>query len=203
MEPIDQIRRFARLTPGLEEELRSLMREYHFRKGDFIRGKKNLTAYAYYISSGAARVFHTIGGKEHTFSFAFEDEFIMISRHVLQSLPETVSIQFLEPTTVTFIPNLKVKNILVESKTVIETAALLFVITGLMQYTSFVEERIWVMQSLSADERYQWALKRYPRLAECANLTQIASFLGITKETLYRIRSGKYRSGLNKPTANT
>ena len=31
-----------------------------------------------------------------------------------------------------------------------------------------------------------------PRLGEVATTTQIASFLGITKETLYRIRGGKY-----------
>jgi hypothetical protein len=55
-----------------------------------------------------------------------------------------------------------------------------------------LEERITVLQHYSARERYLWALERYPRLTECATVTQIASFLGLTKETLYRIRSDNY-----------
>lgn len=49
-----------------------------------------------------------------------------------------------------------------------------------------------MLQNTSARERYQWVVDRYPRLLERSTVTQIASFLGVTKETLYRIRAGKY-----------
>ena len=91
-------------------------------------------------------------------------------------------------------PHLKVKDILDDVGKVSDTAGLLFLSTALMQYVAFLEERVSVMQSLGAEERYQWLLHRYPRITECANATQIASYLGITKETLYRIRGGKYAS---------
>ena len=41
-------------------------------------------------------------------------------------------------------------------------------------------------------ERYEWVVTRYPRLLQRATLGQIASFLGITQETISRIRSEKY-----------
>ena len=79
-----------------------------------------------------------------------------------------------------------------ESGSIDDTAGLIFLTTSLLQYATQLEERVGVMQSLGADERYRWVLHRYPRITECANTTQIASFLGMTKETLYRIKSGKY-----------
>ena len=37
-----------------------------------------------------------------------------------------------------------------------------------------------------------WLTSRYPRLLHVATITQIASYLGVTKETLYRIRNNNY-----------
>ncbi len=43
----------------------------------------------------------------------------------------------------------------------------------------------------TAEERYHELIKRYPSMLQRASLGQIASFLGITQETLSRIRSKK------------
>lgn len=192
MDILQHISRFAPLPPELEAEVRSLLKEQRFRKGESFRGAANFTSYAYYVDSGSARLFYTLGGKEHTVSFTFPGEFVMISRHVLKTYPDTIAIQFLEPTEVTVVPQLQVKDAIKESGEVPATAGLLVLNAALLQYVSFLEERVHVMQSMSADERYRWIIRRYPRIMECANLTQIASYLGLTKETLYRIRSGRY-----------
>ena len=192
MHPIDHIRKFATLTPELEANLRKVMEERVFAKGDVVQGAKNLTSYAYFITRGAARFFYTDGGKEHTMSFSFAGEFVMLSRHVVMAHPDTVAIHFMEPTHVVFVPHLQVKNMLDDCGAVADTEGLLFLNAALMHYVMFLEERLDVMQSLSAPERYRWAMRRYPRLNECATTTQLASFLGLTKETLYRIKGGRY-----------
>lgn len=192
MHPIDHIRKFAKLTPDLEANLRKIMQERVFAKGDVVQGAKNLASYAYFLTQGAARFFYTAGGKEHTMSFSFGGEFVMLSRHVVRAHPDTVAIHFMERTNVIFVPHLKLKNLLDDSDAVSDTEGLLFLNAALLQYGLFLEERIDVMHSLSADERYRWVMKRYPRLEECATTTQVASFLGLTKETLYRIKGGRY-----------
>lgn len=204
MHPIDHIKKFANLTPELEYAILGLMREYKFKKGDTIRGAVNLTSYAYFISQGAARLFYSQKGKEQTVSFSFDDEFVVISRHVVKKNADTVAIQFLEPTTVIFIPQLRLRDFLVKTSSINDRAGLLFLNTALIHYSSFLEEINDVMQSMSAEERYKWAIERYPRLTQCATTTQIASFLALTKETLYRIKGGKYpsvKSGTAKKTA--
>jgi|GEM_PF-239210 len=194
MHPIEHIRQLAKLTPELEYAILNVMREHTFRKGDTISGAVNLTSYAYYITRGAARIFYLRGGKEHTVSFSFDDEFVVISRHVVKEHADTVVIQFLEPTSVIFVPHTQLKDLLEKFSAVNLQATLLFLNTALHHYCQLLEEMNYVMQSRTAEERYLWALRRYPRLTKCATLTQMASFLGVTKETLYRIKGGKYSS---------
>ncbi len=192
MHPIDHIKSFARMTPEIEASLRSLMKEQSYKKGDIIRGAINLINYSYYIKRGAARVFVTSGGKEHTLSFSFDDEFIIATQQSLKDNPDTIAIQFLEPTETIYFPHHKIKDNLNESTTVETTSSLLFLNAALLRYTSLLEERIYIMQTLNATQRYKWVIKRHPRILETAPATQIASYLGLTKETLYRIRNNRY-----------
>ncbi len=160
-------------------------------KGATIDGNKNVQQHSYYIMRGAARAYYTKDGKEHTMSFAFDDEYLM-TNIVLNSVDIPLSIKFMEDSDVICIP---VRSFSVEMKkkaNVNTLEASMFLNTTLAIYTSYLEERIYTLQCMNATERYDWAIKRYPRLTEYATVTQIASFLGLTRETLYRIRSGKY-----------
>ena len=192
MHPIAHIKSFARMTPEIEASLRSLMKEQSYKKGDIIRGAINLINYSYYIKRGAARVFVTSGGKEHTLSFSFDDEFIIATQQSLKDNPDPIAIQFLEPTETIYFPHHKIKDNLNDSTTVETTSSLLFLNAALLRYTSLLEERIYIMQTLNATQRYNWVIKRHPRILETAPATQIASYLGLTKETLYRIRNNRY-----------
>lgn len=181
MHPIDHIKSFARMTPEIEASLRSLMKEQSYKKGDIIRGAINLINYSYYIKRGAARVFVTSGGKEHTLSFSFDDEFIIATQQSLKDDPDTIAIQFLEPTETIYFPHHKIKDNLNDSTAVETTSSLLFLNAALLRYTSFLEERIYIMQTLNATQRYNWVIKRHPRILETAPATQIASYLGHRK----------------------
>lgn len=192
MHPIDQIKSFARMTPEIEASLYNLITERSFKKGDTITGAINFTNYHYYIKQGAARVYITTSGKEQTLSFSFDDEFIIATQQSLRDQPDTIAIQFLESTDLLYLPIFKIKDLLTDATTIETTSSLLFLNAALIRYASFLEERIYVMQTMNAPQRYQWIIKRYPRILEAATTTQIASYLGLTKETLYRIRNNKY-----------
>lgn len=58
MHPIDHIRKFANITPKIEDNLRKVMQEHHPHKGEMIQGANNLITYAYYLASGSARVYY-------------------------------------------------------------------------------------------------------------------------------------------------
>ena len=164
MHPIDQIRQFTTLTPELEKKLRLIMRDRTFAKGETIHSSQMLRTGSFYITKGAARVFYTQGGREHTVSFAFSDQFVLIPHGGYSANSDTMALQFLMPSTAIFLPRMSIKTELEESGALIDLEALLFFNTALLQYTSFLEERVDVLQTLSAPERYEWAIRRFPRL---------------------------------------
>lgn len=189
--PVDILRKIFNLSPELIEKLHMVMQEKHMPKGSTIDGNKSVQQHSYYITRGAARAYYTKDGKEHTMSFAFDDEYLM-TNIVLNSVDIPLSIKFMEDSDVICIP-VRSFNVEMKKKASVNTLeASMFLNTTLAIYTSYLEERIYTLQCMSATERYDWAIKRYPRLTEYATVTQIASFLGLTRETLYRIRSGKY-----------
>jgi len=51
-----------------------------------------------------------------------------------------------------------------------------------------LEERITSLHTESAEERYQSLVTNHPHLLQRLSLGHIASYLGITQETLSRIR---------------
>ena len=55
----------------------------------------------------------------------------------------------------------------------------------------FLEERLYLLQFMSSKERYDALIKRVPEVSQKVSLTDIASFLGVSRETVSRIRSKK------------
>lgn len=190
--PEENIRELFRLSPADKSVLIDCIEEKSFRRGERIEARSLMRAYGYYVESGMVRVFYVSRGCEHTFSFALEGEYV-VPAHLLLNDPDSVMcIEFLEPTTVILLSHrLLEKNIEAilpqRAREVIE-----FIMHGLLGHINFLEERVMMFQTATATERYRWMEQRYPRVLERATMTQVASFLGLTKETIYRIRSKKY-----------
>ena len=102
-----------------------------------------------------------------------------------------VSIEFLEPSEIIMFPIDKSNRAFLEGVAP-SNDALSFILTALVNHSRNLEERLIVMQCADARQRYAWFCRRYPKIVDRVSSIHVASFLGITKETLYRIRSGKY-----------
>jgi hypothetical protein len=64
-----------------------------------------------------------------------------------------------------------------------------------------MENRLYMTSSADAEQRYADFINAYPQILTWAPLNQIASFLGIARETLSRIRNNKYPTNL-KPAGH-
>lgn len=189
--PLEYIRKIFKLSPSQIDLISTLVNEKRMPKGSLISNSNSLME-TYYIKKGAARAYYIKDGKEHTVSFAFDDEYLLTKMGV-RAMPVQLFVTFMEDTDIIYLPTAHLMEALDHITTEKSPEALLFFLTGLQQYQVYLEERLYVYQSMNAEERYEWVINRYPRLLEYATVTQIASFLGLTKETLYRIRSGKYK----------
>lgn len=190
--PIDNLTKQIPFPEEISQMIREVIIEKSYKRGDTITVDSDFPLHIYYISHGSARSYYMRGGRERTYSFAFEDEVVDTPLSLL-NIPDTlIYIEFLEPTEVCIIPRLDVKEILERHKHDYALEIASYFIPILLDHTSRLEERILMFQLMNASERYNWFVTNHPTITERATLTQIASFLGIAKETIYRIRSGKY-----------
>ena len=57
------------------------------------------------------------------------------------------------------------------------------------EHATFLEERLYQLQFMNSQERYKVLIKDNPEILQRVSLTDIASFLGVSRETLSRIRA--------------
>lgn len=186
--PLQTLKELFHLGPEQLEAIEQMLVERRFCRGDVIDGHHSLKTQILYLMSGAARVYYTDKGREHTIQFAFDDEYL----DTRSDINIQTTVMFMEDSDVIYMPMAGIRDFLSDRDPVMNQEAILFLNAALISRIKILEERIFYTQHASAVERYNWVVSRYPRLLECATITQIASFLGVTKETLYRIRSGKY-----------
>jgi len=61
----------------------------------------------------------------------------------------------------------------------------------MMEHALFLEEKLYQLQFMSSEERYNALVDVAPEVLQKVSLTDIASYLGVSRETLSRIRNKK------------
>ena len=59
----------------------------------------------------------------------------------------------------------------------------------IIEHTLYLEERLYQLQFMISKKRYKVLYESTPEIFQEVSLTDIASYLGVTRETLSRIRS--------------
>lgn len=154
------------------------------RKGQFLLQSGEVCRHVAFVSSGCLRQYSIdLNGEEHVVQFAMEDWWISDMLSALTGQPATFNIDALENS----------ELLLLESKLQEKLCAEIPKFERffrLLLQNSFIakERRITASLSQSAEEQYLSLMNTYPQLAQRVPLHQIASYLGITPQSLSRIR---------------
>ncbi len=146
--------------------------------------RANRTCYdIFLVQSGALRSFYLLDGKDVTAHFALEYGMVGAADSIIRNKPSRYNIETLEQSEVYVLDYTEMEAFL-DQNPHLERLARKF--TQLL-YIDLVE-RLEGMTFLTAKERYDHLIARYPNIAQSVNLGHIASYLGITQETLSRVR---------------
>ncbi|HEU4858326.1 MAG TPA: Crp/Fnr family transcriptional regulator [Chitinophagaceae bacterium] len=152
---------------------------------DFVLLKENtISDYIYFIEKGVARIYYYKNGREITEWIALDGQFFLSITSFFQRTPSYLTIQTIEPSHVYGIHHDDLMKLAGEHHE-IERLLRKMVTASLI----LSQERMDSIQFESAQQRYEKLLKTSPQIVQRVPLTYIASFLGITLETLSRIRS--------------
>ena len=174
---------YAHLNDNCKQEFQDCSRLFSLKKGETLVKEGQYADKVYFIVSGSARAFYLKDGKDITDWFAFENDFISSINSFFQSIPSPHFIEVLEDSELLEIGR---DDIMSLSDKYHDFERLTNRITT---YTLLkLQDRVVSMQFQTAEQKYLNLLAAYPTITQRVPLTHIASYIGITLETLSRIR---------------
>lgn len=176
-----------------QQELELMEMHCHFRKlkkKEFLLQEGEVCRFSAFVVSGCLRSYRLDdGGNEHTFKFVIEDWWITDNESYSNGTPAQFNIQALEDC-----------ELMVISKEsfyfLLERIPQLKPLVDRLQSNSFnaSQERIYQQISATPEARYQAFVDTYPDIFNRVPLHMVASYLGMSRETLTRIRAHFARS---------
>jgi CRP-like cAMP-binding protein len=137
----------------------------------------------YFILNGSVRMYYDVDGVEKTAFFYFENSFVSSYESFTRQVPAKHNLQTLENTTVAVISS-EVAMQLVDRFPKFEFLARIMMEEELIVYQEIISSFI----TLNAEQRYLKLLNEQHPILQRIPQHQLATYLGVTAETLSRIR---------------
>ena len=178
--------KYIRLSENLKSELSKRIKPIVFEKGELVLDANNVSKKSYFINKGILRTYFIKDGKEISEYFSGINEWVNSPKSFMQREKDIYYIDAIENTEAYFI-NVNDLVYLFDNFPEMERYARLSMGTVFGHFM----ERITSMRFTSAKERYNYFQKTYSTIYHRIPLGMVASYLGITQETLSRIRAEK------------
>lgn len=178
VEPLVSLSSASRLAlTGVAERL-ALPRQYQLIRQDTVGDR------VYFIETGLARTYYYKDGKDVTDWLSAEGDFVGSMVSFLSQQPDRRGVELLEPSVLWAFPFVALENLYAQHHD-IERLGRLLISHGLIQ----LQQRFDALHFSTAAERYESLMQNNPGLIQRVPLGMIASYLGMTQETLSRIRA--------------
>jgi CRP-like cAMP-binding protein len=172
------------LGPESREEISEHISVKEVSRGDQLLKFGEICRHIYFVNKGFIRIFYFKNGKDITEWFADEKQFFFSITSYFRSEPSQLIIEAIENCEIIQLSkegqdrlrkkNLEISNLIIG-----------FYSRSLM----LSQKRMDSIQFETATKRYHTLLEQQPNILQKVPLQHVASFLGITQETLSRIRS--------------
>jgi CRP-like cAMP-binding protein len=176
----------APLSSKIQARLHEYLIEEKYPKRHLLVHEGHVANRIYFITEGFARAYFYHDAKECTTWFMGKGDFMISVFSFFTQQPAAENIELLEDTTLISLTWTQLQNIYADF---VEFNYVGRLITE--KYYMMSEERAILHRTVSALERYKIMIKKYPQIMQKAKLGQIATYLGISPETLSRVRGNK------------
>lgn len=167
----------------------SLLKEKKVPKKSMILREEQVCKEISFVQSGALRAFYMDQvGKESTIMFAIADWWVTDMFCFVNEQPAMLNIEAIEDSVILQLLKTDLDKLYIK----VPKFERFF---RIIMQNAYIREQLRVIQnlSLSANERYNLFLGKYPQIVKHIKQKQIASYLGITPEFLSMLRKNKTR----------
>jgi len=180
---IETLNYFYPLSEGIKDYFRKHTYSCSFRKGKLLLKAGEVCEHIYFIKKGAVRGFIKDGTKDITTWITAENEVVSSISSLDIREPAQENMQAIENCEMLALTYADFQDLYVKFPEFNIVARKL-----LQKYYQDAERRAFIARVTKAEKKYRLFLTRYGHLANRIPLKYIASFLGITLETLSRVR---------------
>ena len=173
---------FAGLSDEAYDVFMNFVIKKEYPKGEILieHGKKN--EFVFFLISGSAKSYNFKDSKQICLWFAFESDCIA----TIRSLDDLISHETVELLEDSELIQIKLGDLMTLSNQFTSISSLM--VQLLKEHILFLEYKLNGLQFMTSEERYDKLIRDYPEVLQRVSLTDIASYLGISRETLSRIR---------------
>ena len=179
----DSILAFGPLSVEARNALRSILVRKEAQKGEVLVKEGSVCNYLYFVESGLTRTYYYKEDRYVTDWISMEGMFACSIMSFISRQPDRRGIETLEESVLYGLPYYETEQLCARHHDV-ERLMRRLVSHGLIQ----VQQRFDDLHFSTAFERYRKLIERTPGLLQRVPLGMLASYLGMSQETLSRIR---------------
>jgi CRP-like cAMP-binding protein len=177
------INQYHPLNGTAKQDLENVLVRVNMPKTSFIINEGIVCNQLYFLEKGCLRGFYNLDGKEVSSWFAFENNFVTSFYSFISRKPSIENIQLIEDCQLWSVSFENLQQLYDRHQDIERMVRIIN-----ERYYVMLEERLNSAQFKTAKERYEQLLETSPHMLQRIPLGYIASYLGISQETLSRIR---------------
>jgi CRP-like cAMP-binding protein len=174
------------LSPEAWEALTRVTKRITLPRRTLLHRGGDVCPFFYFIEEGLSRVFYYKDDAEITAWFGFPGQIVSAIDSFFTGRPSAYWIELLEPATLCALHRDDIEALFRRFPEVERLGRLLVIENYLL-----LDERMKLFVFHTAEERYELLLKQFPEATRRIPLGMIASYIGVSQETLSRIRKKK------------
>ncbi|MES2265152.1 MAG: Crp/Fnr family transcriptional regulator [Bacteroidota bacterium] len=184
------IKAHVELTDGEVELFRKTAIEQTLKRKEFLLQEGGICRYKIFVCKGLLRTYRTTeNGNEHILQFSPENSWTTDPESYNNLTSSVYNIDALEPTEVVMWAKKDFDDLFKN------LPALKAYSEDMIQRNLYrTRDRLFFNQTATAEEKYDDFVKNFPGIMARVPLHMVASFLGVSRETLSRIRHAQVRS---------
>ncbi len=174
------------LEPTIEQDISTHFKEIKLLKGNALIKEGQVNQNVYFVKKGILRNYLMREGEDITTWFFFPNDFITTFESFQLQIPGIETSEALTDCELYCISFDELEKLNTASHQW-ERISRVFI----MKYAIQQGERLLMMHTMNAEEKYDYLIKNFPQVVQNIPNKFVASYLGITRETLSRIRAKK------------
>jgi CRP-like cAMP-binding protein len=175
------------VSPALEAALAAVLQREEWPARHQLLRPGQVAHHLYFVEKGLVRGYTLHAGQEISSWFMREGDFVISIVSFFTRQPSTEYLELLEPSVLYSVSHAQLEELY---RTFPEFNYVGRVLTE--RYYVQSEQRAYQLRTLPAKERYAHLVRDSPSLTQRVPLKYLASHLGITPETLSRLRASKH-----------